>query len=247
MCNSGTSLVPVVDGQLHHFNYVGIYDGLAVVQDRESKTLWNHVTGKAMYGPLVGRTLEHSSNLLHMNVRQALALDANMAIAISDRQYFVGEKLFGATPGFLGGRGAERWAPGNPTAQIVPAFVPTLGREDTRRRRMDIGLGVWTGSTRRYYPMELLRQRGAFIDQIDGRSVLVYIEPETSTPSAMFVRAKSATLDGRDVRLDDGRIVRMGVLLDRNGKRQTAERPQQLFTRWYGFSLTFPNSEIAGN
>ena len=205
-------MVPVVDGQLHRFNYVGIYDGLAVVQDKESKTLWNHVTGEAMYGPLVGRTLKQVSNLLHMNVKQALAADPNMQIAISDREYFVADKLFGTAPGFLGGRGAERWAPDNPNAQIVPAFVPTLGREDTRLPRMDIGLGVWTGSTRRYYPMELLRQRGgAFIDRVDGRSVLVYIEPETAGPAAMFVSAKSATMDGRDVRLDTGSIVRMGV------------------------------------
>jgi hypothetical protein len=112
---------------------------------------------------------------------------------------------------------------------------------------MDIGLGVWTATTRRYYPMELLRQRGAFIDQIDGRSVLIYIQPETATPAAMFVTAGNARMEGRDVRLDNGRIVRMGVLLDRDGKRLTAERPQQLFTRWYGFSLTFPGSEIAGN
>jgi hypothetical protein len=248
VCNSGTSLVPVVDGKLHHFNYVGIYDGLAVIQDKESKTLWNHVTGEAMYGPLVGRTLKHASNLLHMNVRQALAIDANMPIAVSDRQYFVGEKLFGTAAGFLGGRGAERWAPGNADAQIVPSFVPTLGREDARRPRMDIGLGVWAGSTRRYYPMDLLRQRGgAFIDQLEGRSLLVYIDPETATPAAMFVRSKAAAMDGKDVRLDNGSIVRMGVLLTRDGTRQRAERPQQLFTRWYGFSLTFPGCEVAAD
>ena len=54
-------------------------------------------------------------------------------------------------------------------------------------------------------------------------------------------------MDGRDVRLDNGSIVRMGVLQNREGKRQSVERPQQLFTRWYGFSLTFPACEIAGN
>jgi hypothetical protein len=213
------------------------------------------VTGEAMYGPMVGRTLAHASNLLHMNVRQALTVDAKMPIAISDRQYFVGDRMFGTAPGFLGGRGAERWAPEQANAQIVPSFVPTLGREDARRPRMDIGLGVWTTSTRRYYPMDLLRQypmdllrqRGAFIDRIDGRSVLIYIEPETSVPAALFVSATTASRDGRDVRLDNGQVVRMGVLLDRNGRPQTPERPQQLFTRWYGFSLTFPGSEIAGN
>jgi hypothetical protein len=236
----------VLDGKLHHFNYVVLYDGLAVIQDKESKTLWNHVTGEAMYGPFVGRTLKQVSNLLHMNVKQALTIDPKMQIAISDREYFAGGMHFGSAPGFGGGRGAERWAPSNPNAQLGPAFVQTLGREDTRRPRMDIGLGVWTGSTRRYYPMALLRQRGgAFIDQIEGRSMLVYVEPETSAPAAMFVRAKRATMDGRDVRLDNGSIVRMGVLLNRDGKRQRAERPQQMFTRWYGFSLTFPGCEIA--
>jgi hypothetical protein len=106
---------------------------------------------------------------------------------------------------------------------------------------------VWAGSTRRYYPMELLRQRGgAFIDQIEGRSMLVYVEPETAAPAAMFVRAKRATVEGRDVRLDNGSIVRMGVLMSRDGKRQNVERPQQMFTRWYGFSLTFPGCEVAG-
>jgi hypothetical protein len=184
-----------------------------------------------------------------MTVKQALTVDANMPVAVSDREYFVGGTRFGTAPGFPGGRGgAARWSPGNPNAQIVPSFVPTLGREDTRRPRMDIGLGVWTASTHRYYPMAFLRERGgAFIDQIDGRSVLIYLEPETATPAAIFVKAKSATVDDKDVRLDTGSIVRMGVLLNRDGKRQTVERPQQLFTRWYGFSLTFPGCELAGN
>jgi hypothetical protein len=38
----------------------------------------------------------------------------------------------------------------------------------------------------------------------------------------------------------------MGVLMSRDGKRQNVERPQQMFTRWYGFSLTFPGCEVAG-
>lgn len=245
MCNSGTSLVPTIDGQAHHFGYVGLYDGLAVMQDRESRTLWNHVTGEAEYGPMVGHTLGPLSNLLQMNVTQALAADSRMEIAISDRTYFAGGKRFGSAPGL----DRSRWAPANPDAQLGAAFVQTLGKEDARRPRMDMGLGVWTGTTRRYYPMELLRQRGeAFVDQIDGRSVLVYVEPETNAPAAMFVdvNAKRATFDGKDVRLDNGTVVRLGVLLDRADKPLKIDRPQQIFTRWYGFALTFPGCEIAG-
>jgi hypothetical protein len=112
---------------------------------------------------------------------------------------------------------------------------------------MDMGLGVWSSATRRYYSMDLLKERhDAFIDRLDGRTVLVYLEPETLTPAAVFVDAMTATLDGKDVRLDDGTVVRAGVLLDRGGKPRTTERPQQIFTRWYGFALTFPGCEVAG-
>ena len=126
-------------------------------------------------------------------------------------------------------------------------FIETLGKEDTRRPRMDMGLGIWTSSTRRYYPMELIRKRGeAFIDDVDGRKLLVYIDPDTYTPSALFVDAISAWLDGKEVRLDNGRVVRSGVLFRQGGKRLALDQPQQVFTRWYGFSLTFPGTEVFG-
>ena len=33
---------------MHHFENVGLYDGLFVMQDTESKTFWNHMTGEAL-------------------------------------------------------------------------------------------------------------------------------------------------------------------------------------------------------
>jgi hypothetical protein len=126
-------------------------------------------------------------------------------------------------------------------------FIETLGKEDTRRPRMDMGLGVWTTTTRRYYQMDLIRQRGeAFIDQIDGRGLLVYVDPDTFTPAAIFVNSSSARLQDKEVRLDNGQVVRSGVLFGSRGERRTTEGPQQVFTRWYGFALTFPGTEVFG-
>jgi hypothetical protein len=253
-------LVPTIDGKTHHFDNVGLYDALFVMQDKESKTLWNHITGEAEYGPLVGSTLGPLTNLLQMNVKQALQMDPKMRIAISDRVYFAGGKQFGTAAGFgpgrgdgagRGGRGGRAGGPrpssGNPNAQLSQMFIDTLGKEDTRRPRMDMGLGVWSGTTRRYYAMDLLKERNdAFIDRLDGRNLLIYLEPETLTPAAIFVDAMNATLDGKEIRLNDGTVLRAGVLLDRSGKPQKSERPQQIFTRWYGFALTFPGCEVAG-
>ena len=186
-----TSLVATVDGKLHHFSNVGLYDGIFVMQDAETKTLWNHITGEAMYGPLAGRSLGPVGNLLQMNVKQALAMDAKIQIAISDRVYFA--------------------------------------------------------ATHRYYPIERIRERGrAFVDRLDARDVLIYIDPETNTPAALFVTASMAPMQDKEIHLETGAVVRDGVLFNRSGKRQTAGRPQQVFTRWYGFALTFPGSEVFG-
>ncbi|MBI2150594.1 MAG: DUF3179 domain-containing protein, partial [Acidobacteria bacterium] len=73
-------MVPTIAGATHHFDNVGLYDALFVMQDRETKTLWNHITGEALYGPLVGRALGPVSNLLQTNVKQALESDPGMQI-----------------------------------------------------------------------------------------------------------------------------------------------------------------------
>jgi hypothetical protein len=229
---------------MHHFNNVGLYDALFVMQDTESKTLWRHIDGQALYGELVGHSLGPIGNLLQMNVQQALASDSKTRVAISDRPYTAGGKQFGRRGGIQGGGG--RGAPSE-NAQMMEMFSQTLGKEDTRRPRMELGLGIWTAKTHRYYPVSVIRDHGrAFIDRIDGMSTLIYIDPETNNPAALFVNAKQAKVEGSEVRLDNGSVVRAGVLVDRRGKPQNAEHPQQIFTRWYGFALTFPASGVYG-
>jgi hypothetical protein len=248
VCNTGTRLVPTINGRMGHFDNVGLYDGLFVMQDAETKTLWNHITGEALYGPMVGRTLGPLSNVFQLTVKQALTMDPHVRVAISNRAYFVNGRQLGTAPGLGGGRGGSGGGHRlSPDATLSDRFVQTLGQEDTRRPRMDLGLGIWTEKTRRYYPLERIRERGeAFIDRIDGRRVLVYVDPDTFTPAAVFVNASTAQLQAKDVRLDTGEVVRSGMLLDRRGTRQLVERPQQVFTRWYGFALTFPGTEVFG-
>jgi len=106
---------------------------------------------------------------------------------------------------------------------------------------------VWTATTRRYYPVARIREHSAaFLDRLDGRAVLIYIDPESNTPAALFVKSASAKMQEKDVLLDNGSVVRSGALLDRGGKRLAMDRPQQIFTRWYGFALTFPGGEVFG-
>ena len=222
-------MTSTVNGEAHYFRVGGVYDGLFMMVDRETGTLWNHVTGEAVHGPLTGAQLDMTS-LLQMNVGQALALDARMPVAVSDRP-------FGTRP--------SRFGPEVANPALPTGFEATMGSEDTRRPRMDIGLGIWTETTRRYYPMATIRERGrAFVDDVDGEQVLIYIQPESATPAAIFVTGSSLTWDGDDVRFDTGTVVRAGLLFDADGQALQVRHPNQMFTRWYGFSLTFPGSEV---
>jgi len=125
-------------------------------------------------------------------------------------------------------------------------FAVTLGEEDTRRDRMEMGLGIWSEdeSMRRFYPFDTIRSEGALIDEVGGRNLLVYFDRRSSVPAAVFVDAVGASVEGQDIRLDSGQLVTRGEIVDAGGNRTAADRPNQVFTRWYGFSLTFPNPEV---
>lgn len=221
-------MVPTINGKMHHFINAGLYDALFIMQDTETKTLWKHISGEAVYGELAGYQLP-ISNLLQMNVEQALAMDPGTQIAISDQPYG-GKSQFGQSTG---------------ETKLMDMFVETLGTEDTRRPRMEMGLGIWTEKTKRFYPVATLREKGkAIIDTIDDKQVLVYIDPITSTPSAMYVNAKKAKMKGKDILLGNGQIVRSGVLINQDNETLKTEHPQHIFTRWYGYALSFPNPEI---
>jgi hypothetical protein len=197
-----------------------------------------------------------------MNVGRALAMEPKVRVAISDRMYFAAGRLHGTASGFLVDKHddassrseAARKASirstqsaADPRAVLSGVFAATLGNEDRRRSRMDLGLGIWGGVVSRFYPLEQIRQRGgAFIDRINGRRVLVYVDPEMHIPVALFVESARARMDGTTVRLDGGQVIRSGMLWDARGGRLAVTRPQQLFTRWYGFAATFPAAEVFG-
>ena len=139
----------------------------------------------------------------------------------------------------------ERYDKANPDPALEQYIASTLGQEDARRPRMDIGLGIWTDSTHRYYPMDIIAERdNALIDEIDGRQVLIYIEPDSLTPVAVFVNATSVTWSQDEVRLDTGATVSAGVIQAADGTVRAGEQPLQMFTRWYGFALTFPGCQV---
>lgn len=226
ICNTGVSLDPTVDGQLHHFAAQGLYDGLFLAVDRETGTSWNHITGRALHGPLVGHTLE-VRNVRQTTVAQALAADAETRVAISGRPFRRGE------PGFF-----------DRIRGLSPFFQETIATEDDRLETMTIGLGAWSDETKRFYPMETVRDAGAVLDDFGGRRLLVFYDPAGYALTAQYTEADEASWNGDVLELSDGGRIEAGVTYDASGRPVEPERPLQVFTRWYGFSLTFEEPEI---
>lgn len=235
ICNSGIGLIPRVDGEVDQFTEKGLYDGLFLMADAKTNSYWNHMTGEAVYGPLAGTRLE-LENLLHTTVEQALAEDPETIVAISSH------------PGAI-----MRYSQAGTLASLlariidVPEFFPqTIAREDDRLERMDIGIGIWgdTGLARYYSKVTVDDNQRFVFDSFEGRGTLVYYDPTAHALQALYTDAEGARWDGAILRLSNGQRIEKGVLFEADGSRAEVERPLQVFTRWYGFSLTFPDTEI---
>ena len=203
-----------------------------MLADEETGSIWNHITGRAVYGPLEGHTLP-VSNLLHMTAEQALDRYPGLSVATSNRPVRGRRRFFASF--------AER------IPFLREGFRSTIVKEDTRLPTMDIGLGVWTESEQRYYPLEAVQAAGAaLVDDFDGRRLVVYVEPGAYSLDAFFTEEAIVSTDGSRVTVGEELVLEGGVLRDAGGDRLEMDRPLQLFSRWYGFALTFPGTTIYG-
>ena len=210
---------------------------MSLLADHQTGSYWDHITGECVHGPLKGRKLDLEP-LRHMRTDQALAQfpDARIASSRMLLPFGLVARIMDIY-GKLLGKG--RFVP--------PMLLRTMGVEDQRRARMDLGLGVWSDGASRYYPLEILKARGGVLfDRFDGREMLIYLDSISGTPTPLFVDVQEAEWEGEDLRLDNGGAIRNGRLYDANGVELPVERPLHLFNRWFGFSLTFPKCEVYG-
>jgi len=228
-------MAPRVDGDVHRFAEHGLYNGLFLLRDEESGPFWDHMTGEAVYGPMVGAALE-VSNLMQTTVAQVLGQDSGALVALSDQALRTNEQM---TTGSLLSR---------MRAGLSRMFRSTVAEEDDRRPTMDLGMGIWDGDEARYYPYDLITTNGnAVLDELAGRQLVVYLDPSAYALAAAYVDTDGITWEEKVLRFSDGSYIEGGVFHDPSGERAQIERPHQVFTRWYGFALTFPGTEIWGD
>jgi hypothetical protein len=223
----------VVDGQVHHFGARGLYNAGLLLGDRETGSFWQHLTSTCVHGPLAGRRLE-AFPITHMMAGQALRIYPHTRVVVSQpsfKQWMV-VRCQEAVLTLLGNH-------------LPPGFARTMGEEDPRRPRMERGLAVWTDRVQRFYPLDALRGGGnALFDELDGRRLLVYIDPATGKPACLRTCATGRAWRDDMLWLDTSETVRGGVLCDAQGTPQGGDRPMHSVACWYGFAFSFPGGEI---
>jgi hypothetical protein len=185
-----------VNGTIHHFSAGGLYNGLVLLVDDETRTYWDHMSGEALHGKLAGARLETWPVPL-TTVAAALEEDPDLALSRSSPSLL--SRLMGLFAGrALRGRGF-----------MPPVFRGTMERRDDRLPEMTHGLGVRVGGEARFYPTSAIGD--GVEDDWSGRVLRVQVGKVDRIPYAEW---------------DDG------------------SRPWQVFSRWYGFALSYPGCGV---
>jgi hypothetical protein len=233
-CNTGIVFDPVVNGQQLHFQRRGSYDGLLLIYDRETQSYWQHITGAALYGPSVSQQLRMLTTTRQITVAEALTSTAT-PIILTDSLSAEQTKLTRMME-------AMRSRP----ERVQATIVQSLGQEDTRRPRFELGLGLWgTAQQRLFVPLTALFMRENVIaTTFAGRDLLIYQHPDALSPVAVYLKSHRKQWEGDTLRLDSGASIRHDQYFTAEGKPQPLERPNQLLMRWYGFAATFRGCDV---
>jgi hypothetical protein len=229
----------VLDGVRLTFGFEGVWQGTAILYDRDTGSLWMHFTGACFDGPRAGRTLRPLDTGTHTTWAAWRAAHPGTDVMAPDarfeRRYF--------------GREAAR----SGSTFLAPEFLATIPTLDARLAPSDLLLGVTAGGQARAYPLARLEAtEGVVEEELDGVPLTVWFEAGSRT-----ARVFDARLDGRVRRF----VRRDGAFHEREtGSRFDGEgratdgplagrrlvRPTSLLTEWYGWFAHHPKTTIFG-
>jgi hypothetical protein len=169
ICHSGMGFSPLAEGRELHFSAGGLYDGIVLLTDDETGSYWNHITGRAVYGPSLGVQLDPFP-LDITTVGCELERNGNC-------QIFEGKpSLFGRFMGHQLRHGLSRKG-------FMPFFFKrTMLPIDPRADKMSQGLGVVIDDASRFYPVSELNS--PVHDRLGGIDIEVRRRTEDHVPEA---------------------------------------------------------------
>lgn len=182
-CFSGGAFDPVVDGQSLTFQVHGVYQGTFTIIDDQFGSIWSHLTGEALVGPMVGRHLEPLPQHV-MALASWLEIHPNSSTV------------------------SPRTVPARPTvpgvARLDEGWLRTISHRDDRLPPRTPVLGVRLGDTHRAYVLDA-RAQGPLLFQDELAGVpIVLLGVDEGAPLAYDRRVASGTID---LQLENGKLM----------------------------------------
>ena len=166
----------MVEGRRLHFHLAGINNQNFIMQDEETKTWWQQVTGEAILGPLKGKRLE------------SVAWD-EVSFATWKRENAASLVLQGIE------KYQSEYAPPDWDIKILkrPTVTPVDARDPLKPRDLVIGLAL--GKLSKAYPLEELKRQNPVADTLGSARVLLVIDSDGKSVRGFSRNLEGHTLD----------------------------------------------------
>jgi hypothetical protein len=161
-----------VNGRVLHFYLAGINNQNFIMRDKETGSWWQQITGRAIYGPLKGSTLElvPSDELTFGQWRSEVSNGRVLApVAKYVKEY------------------DSDWEPEVAKLPVVISFP------GTELKSRDIVVGLEIDGTSRAYPWDKLVKQSPVVDRVNGKPILIAVGADGKS-----FRVFVSRIDGKD-------------------------------------------------
>jgi len=161
-----------VNGRVLHFYLAGINNQNFLMRDKETGSWWQQITGKAIYGPLTGASLE-------------LVLSDELTFGEWRNEFPAGEVL--APIAKYSKEYDSNW---EPEIEKLPLVISFPGTELKSR---DVVIGLTVAGAARAYPWETFAKQSPVVDRVNGTPLLLVLGPDSKS-----FRVFVSRIDGKD-------------------------------------------------
>jgi hypothetical protein len=148
---------------LHHFGVVGVTNGLSIMMDTETHTLWDHISGEAFEGHLKGTFLKTWSILFSTAAAEFSSRPDTQLFISNYRSPLLWLMGFALT--FMGI---------NKHGFLAPNFHFSMSRPiNPRLPKLSQRLGVIVRKHAKYYPMDSIREDKVIKEDWKGRKMVI--------------------------------------------------------------------------
>lgn len=205
------------------------------MEDLETRTWWQQVTGEAILGPLKGRRLE------------PMAWD-EVSFAVWKREHPYGEVLLADS------KFQAKYVPADWETRILkrPTVTPADPKDSLKPR--DLIVGIEIGGLSKAFPLEALRKQNPIVDTLGPVPLLLVVDADSQSVRGFDRRVEGQTLElflkpnSKPILLVDGQS---GSEWDFSGKAisgpmtgKRLKRIQVLKDFWFDWRLYHPKTRV---